>query len=157
MRKVLIVSYAFLLLLSIALLLWLIPNFTPPSSGYGIPASALPNLLACVMLICSAFLLAQNLMGKSEGDGPNPLPVATWVHMLKYFVVLFLAFPLMSYIGFVPGSILLLAVLQYLAGQRNLILIIAISVIFSVTTYYTVMYGMDVDLNIEPPFVLGGE
>lgn len=157
MRKVLMLSYAFLFLLSIALLFWLIPNFTPPSSGYGIPASALPNLLASVMLICSAFLLVQTAMGKGDCNGPNPLPLPIWVHMAKYFTVLFLAFPLMSYIGFIPGSIILLATLQYFAGQRNLMLIIVISVVVSVLTYYAVMYGMDVDLNIEPPFVLGNE
>lgn len=152
MRKVILTVYTVMFGLSILMLLWIIPAQTPPPIGYGIAPSAMPNFLATVMLLSSGTLLIKTLLNKDAECGPNPLPKATWIHMVKYFSILFLAFPLMTFIGFIPASIILLAALQYLSGQRNMILLVAVAVIVSVGTYYVVSQAMGIDLNFEPLF-----
>lgn len=152
MRKVTLTVYTIMFGLSLSLLLWIIPAQTPDPIGYGIAPAAMPSFLASVMLLTSATLLAKTFFNKNADCGPNPLPKATWVHMAKYFSVLFLAFPLMTFIGFIPASMLLLAALQFLSGQRNIVMLIAVSVIVSVLSYFVVSHGMGIDLSFEPLF-----
>ena len=145
MRTINLVTYSLLTVFSFLLLIWIIPTQTPESAGYGIAPSVLPNVLASVMLISSAFLLLQSIKNKDE-KRPNPLPVSAWLHLLKYGAVFFIAFPLMECTGFLSGSMLVLAALQYLSGQRNLLIIIAVSVIISFAGYFALWHGMGVDL-----------
>lgn len=151
MRNVFLITYSAITLLSFSLLLWIIPAQTPPSIGIGIPPSVLPNALAGIMLACSASLLLKTFLTTRE-TSKNPLPLPVWVHIAKYSAVCFLAFPLMSYIGFIAGSMFVLAMFQFLTGQRNIVIIIGVSASVSVLAYLGAVYGMGISLDIAPVF-----
>lgn len=154
MQKTLVAAYGFLLCFGVALLAWIIPAFTPPPSGYGISPAALPELLAATIVALTAWLLigtlrASRRAGASGGRArPDlaPLGARQLLHLAKFAVALFGAFPLMELVGFFPGSVVVLVLLQFLCGQRRLVPMLAVAAIMAGLVYAAVRYVLNVPL-----------
>lgn len=148
MRRTLLAAYLFLGILAVALIVWIIPAYTPPYSGYGMPPAVLPYILSAILLICSLLCAfdAYRAMRAGPDETPSPLPLKRWIHLCVYAVVLFLATPLMERAGFFVGSAIVLAVLQWLAGQRNLFTLAAVSIGVAGVTWAVLWYGLQAPL-----------
>lgn len=148
MRRTLLAAYLLLGLLSVVLIVWLIPAYTPPHSGYGMPPAVLPYILSSILLICSLLCAfdAYRAMRAGPDETPTPLPLKRWIHLAVYAAVLFLAMPVMERAGFFMGSVIVLAVLQWLAGQRNLFTLAAVSVGVAGVTWVILWYGLQAPL-----------
>ena len=146
MFRVNLIVYGTLTAFSLSLIFWLVPLQTPPGLGYGLEPSFLPYILSTVMLICSAWLLIKTLFTRMRQQGPSELKKESFFQLLKYIPLFFITFPLMTWIGFVPASIIILSVLQYLAGQRSILVIAIISVGITLFAYASILYGMRIPL-----------
>lgn len=154
MQKTLLVAYGLLLGLGVALLAWIIPAFTPRPSGYGISPAALPNLLAGFITVLAGWLListwrARRMVRKVVGRGrPDLAPVGArqLLHLARFAVVLFGAFPLMELVGFFPGSVAVLVLLQYLCGQRRLVPMLVVAVTVAGLVYAAARFILNVPL-----------
>ena len=145
MRRSLLICYSLLLILSINLLVWIIPKYTPEWLGYGISSSALPNILATVLLFFSGGLLFKTWRDKSDCSLP-PIGVYEFIHLVKNGVVLLATFPLIKLIGFIPASILSLLALQYIAGQRKIVTMIIVAICVSIVAYGLLVHLLQVPL-----------
>lgn len=128
MRRAIFYTYSFIFLFSLVCIVWLIPAYCPPFSGFGMPPSALPYTLCAVMMIFSLPIIIRSALGrkslfdkkKAEEKHPeNPIPAAKWIHLILFTVVLSPTMLLMHYIGFIPAGIIILSILQVLCGNLN--------------------------------------
>ena len=59
---------------------------------------------------------------------------------------MFSAFPLMELIHFIPASLIILSVLQFLAGQRNMVTLSLVSIVTSVCVWALMRFVLSVPL-----------
>ena len=145
MRRAVFLTYLFFSALSLAGIFWLIPGNTPEYSGYGMPPGALPYTLCGVMLVFSIPILVRTLRRQDDGP-PNPLPLKKWLHLGAFSTVMFATMPLMQWLGFLPGAMIILGILQALCGQRNLPRLVIVSVTVSVVLWACMRYMLNVPM-----------
>ena len=90
---------------SIIMVLFIIPEWTPESQGYGLAASTLPNAMCAVIGVLACFQLACGLRRGLLWNGEHPVSRDVVIHLAKYFGVMLLVFPAWKWLGFVPGGI----------------------------------------------------
>lgn len=125
MRKAILFTYLFFILLSIIGIFWIIPEYTPEFSGFGMPPAALPYILCVIIFLFSIPVLLRTF--RTQNDAPNPLSLRRWLHLLVFGAVLFCTMPVLHFIGFIPGATIILAILQILCGQRNILIMLGYS------------------------------
>lgn len=143
MKKMLMVAYAVLALFGFVLLVWIIPANTE-DAGYGLSPALLPNVLATLILLLSLILLWQTWRSCNI-EAPTILPR----HMLRlaaFSVILFGAFPLMECIGFFPGAVVTLLLLQLMCGQKSIPWLVGVSLGLSGVVWAAMVYVMQVPL-----------
>lgn len=155
MRKAVFYTYFAVFLFSILCIVWLIPAFSPPFSGFGMPPSALPYTLCTIMAVFSVPILIREYPGKKrifgrkpskEDNRPNPLPLSKWIHLIFFSSVFFLTMPLMQAIGFIPAAIIILTLLQLFCGHLNPVKIVLVSVLTSVIVWLCMTYVLSVPM-----------
>ncbi len=139
MRNLLLGTYTFLLLLGLSMLFIFIPRFTPEYLGYGLPSSAMPNLLASCIVIFSFIELVKTYLNK-EDKRPSTITKRNLLHLGQVAVVGFLTFPFMDFVGFIPGAICTIFAFQWICGQRDFKYLISISIILTLIIYFTATY-----------------
>lgn len=144
MKKAEMIFYIFWIFFAILGIFVLIPEYVPEYSDGGISPRTLPYIWSTVILICAVLVVLR--LFKQKDYGTNPLPLKKWLHLLSYGIVMFSAFPLMELIGFIPASIIVLGVLQFFAGQRNIILLSVISAITAVCVWALMRFVLSVPL-----------
>ena len=137
-------------------LAWVIPNYTPPYPGYGVSSALLPNVAFGIILGLSLLLLGHNLLlylrGKSTGtlaDQKEKVPPEEKVHLgyLAFFLIpCFLLMPAMKWIGFIPGGLLFMLVIQILCGQRKPVTLVIVAVCTVGAMYAAMRYGLGVPM-----------
>lgn len=141
---------------SAAFLIWIIPAFTPPYPGYGVSSALLPNLAVGLILVLSLLSLLRNMLrylwAKSSNPGkvqPEGIREDDRVHLWFYagfMIPCILLMPAMKWMGFIPGGLLFMLLIQYLCGQRKPIAMVLVAVV-SVGSMYAVMrYGLNVPM-----------
>lgn len=145
MRRAVFLTYLFFAAFSLVGIFWLIPRYTPEYSGYGMPPGALPYTLCGVMFLFSLPILVRTLRGK-DGGTPNPLPWKKWLHLGAFSAVMFATMPLMQRAGFLPGAMVILAMLQLLCGQRNASRLVVISAAVSTALWACMRYVLNVPM-----------
>lgn len=143
MKKVMMATYALMLVLSIALLAWIIPNNTE-DSGWGLSPALLPNGLALVMLVTSAMLLWET--AHSDNSAPSSIKARHLLRLAAYSVILFGTFPLMTVIGFLPGGILAMLGFQLLCGQRDIKWLAGLSIGLPGVVWLLMVYVLQVPM-----------
>ncbi len=141
---------------SLVFLLWVIPTFTPPYPGYGVSSALLPNVAFGSILALSLLSLGLNIFShfKSKstkpeagqsGDIPSGGRVHLW-HLACFMIPCILLMPAMKWIGFIPGGLLFMLLIQYLCGQRRPVTM-ALVAAGTVGFLYAVMrYGLSVPM-----------
>jgi len=141
---------------SLVFLLWVIPTFTPPYPGYGVSSALLPDVAFGSILALSLLSLGLNIFShfKSKstkpeagqsGDVPSGGRVHLW-HLVCFMIPCILLMPAMKWIGFIPGGLLFMLLIQYLCGQRRPVTM-AIAAAGTVGFLYAVMrYGLSIPM-----------
>ncbi len=145
MQKTILRSYIFIALFAITMIVWAIPNYTPESLGYGLPPAVLPYCLSFVLLFLSLYRIILSFR-EIKADIESSISVWGLLHLLKFVVLFFATFPLMSLIGFIPASIIVIALLQILAGQRKVAIIASVSIVVSLIFYCIIVYVVNAPL-----------
>ena len=116
MKKVLLAAYLLMAVLGIVLLAWVIPANTE-DSGYGLSPALLPNILATLLLVTSLVLLGNTV--RSCTDEASPITARHLVRLAAFAAIFLGTFPLMSLIGFFPGGVVSMLLIQLMCGQKD--------------------------------------
>ncbi len=117
-------GYGCMICFSLSLLFWIIPTWTPPWPGYGMPADLVPKVAAWFILLLAALGLGRNLLilhkerasaqkatcDKEESAATRP----GWLHLLIYIVPCALFMPAVALCGFIPAGIVFLLIIEFL-------------------------------------------
>lgn len=144
MKKAEMIFYLFWLFFAILGIFVLIPQYVPEYSDGGISPRTLPYIWSSVILFCAIIVVLR--LYKQTDQRINPLPLKKWLHLFSYGIVMFLAFPLMKLISFIPASIIALGILQLFAGQRNILILLLVSVVTTGCVYVLMRFVLSVPL-----------
>jgi len=139
-------AYIVIIFISLIFILWLIPAYSPPYPGYGIPPSLLPYLVTFLTLIISAGKLLINLFTKQKDVTTNDSEKIDICHLLKFVTPSFLLMPAIQLIGFITAGFLFMVVIQYISGNRKVILNFFVSIIVVLSVYIIIKYLISVPL-----------
>lgn len=135
MRQLLLITYTSLFVIGILLFFYFIPKFTPESLGYGLPSSTLPKFLAGSISFFSCIEFIKTLKNKDDLR-PSTIPLTSVINLVKFLTIAFATFPLMDFIGFIPGAILSIFALQLACGQRNFLILVSLSIGLALAIYF---------------------
>ncbi len=139
-----ILTYIFLIGFSIVSYTWIIPTYSPPDLGFGIPATFFPSLLVIAIAILSGIKLLFTIIKKEGKEEKFGFDLFDLKNFLPYFILLLLAMPSLEFLGFFLTSILYISLFQYFVGERRLIRNIATSIITTVIMYCAFWYGLKI-------------
>jgi MFS superfamily sulfate permease-like transporter len=146
---------------SVFFLVWAIPNFTPAYPGYGVSSRLLPNVVISLILALSVLSLVTNILfhyrtkssvtteerrAEKEKDEIRPEDKVHLWHLAIFMIPCILLFPALRWIGFIPGAILFMMVMQYFCGQRNPLIIVIVAICTAGVIYMAIMYGLKVPM-----------
>ncbi|MBP3730181.1 MAG: tripartite tricarboxylate transporter TctB family protein [Mailhella sp.] len=146
MYRVNILAYLFLLLFCTVCFTYVIPNWTPPYPGFGVPASYVPSVLCGVIAALSLIGLILTFVRKTGSEKSSGLTFRRFGHFLLLLLPIAVSMPLMKTLTFVPGSIIVIAALQIFAGERSWLRIACVSGITAVLAYAGLWYGLHLPL-----------
>lgn len=148
MKKADIVTALFLLVTGLVMIFVIIPAQTYPGEEYGVPPATVPTAAMAVVTVMAGILLVQRLLErrKNEKDTPSPMKRLQWLHIAGFTILLFAGLAAIKFLHFIPGGILILAVLMIIAGQRKVLTIILVSVPIPFLIYAALWYGLRIPL-----------
>ncbi len=149
MRKVDIITALFLLVTGLLMIFVIIPAQTYPGEEYGIPPATVPTAAMVLITLMAGIILIQRLREKDNNkkeDTVSPFTSSQWLHITGFTVLLFLGLGAIKFFHFIPGGILILAVLMFITGQRKILTIIIVSVPIPFLVYAALWYGLRIPL-----------
>lgn len=146
-------------LVSMFFLIWIIPAYTPPYPGYGISSALLPYVVISIILVLSVLSLVQNLLTyrkenlKKSATIEESLSggirqedrVHLW-HLACFMIPCFLLMPFMKWLGFIPGGLLFMMLMQYLCGQRKPVTMVIVAICAVGFSYAAMRYGLGIPM-----------
>ena len=139
------ISYGTIAVFSSALLLWIIPAWSPEYPGYGVPATLLPNVAAGFMLVLSLLGLVRTVLARKSTTGETVGRIH-WKHIAVFLMPCVLLMPAMSLAGFIPAGIVFMACIQYACGQRRWLTMAIVAVVPVVVVYALMRFGLGVPM-----------
>ena len=133
-----------LMIASIVMVLFIIPEWTPEPQGYGLAASTLPNAMCVVIGTLACFQLVSGVRRGLVRNGDQPVSFDVVIHLAKYFGVMLLVFPAWKWLGFVPGGMAVLALLYVVTGIGNRAAIALICALLPVVCHVLLWYGLHI-------------
>jgi hypothetical protein len=141
---------------SLVFLIWIIPTFTPPYPGYGVSSALLPNMAFGIILALSLLSLGHNIFShyrakstnSEEGQPGDIRPedrVHLW-HLTCFMIPCVLLMPAMQWVGFIPGGLLFMLLIQYLCGQRKPVALVLVAVLTVGLMYAAMRYGLGIPM-----------
>jgi len=148
MRKADIITALFLLVTGLTMIFVIIPVQTYPGEEYGVPPATMPTAAMGIVTAMAGILLVQRLLDrrKTEKDTPSPMRRLQWLHIAGFTALLFAGLAAIKFLHFIPGGILILAVLMFITGQRKPLNIILVSVPTPFLVYAALWYGLKIPL-----------
>jgi hypothetical protein len=149
MRKADIATGLVLTVIGLYLLLIGIPNETSVSDfdiGGTLPSSLFPYISIGLLTGLSILLVIKNLLNIGKDDEDPPMSIKNWLHLLciaGLFVMTLVSF---TYLGFVPGGIIMIASLMLYMGTQSLFRIALTSILATVSIYIFFWYGFHIAL-----------
>ncbi len=144
------------------MLIWLIPNYTPPYPGYGASPALVPNVSVGIMMAMSILALLKNLLaayaGKQvppeESEFPDDAQTGGFTqvgriklfHLLSFIVPCGLLVVGINTIGYLPAAFLFMLVIQYIVGSKKLIQPFVVSLSAVALMYIIMRYGFGVPI-----------
>lgn len=145
MRKAEIITSALLLLLSLAMIFFIVPAQTEPGEEFGVPPSTMPTAAMVVLGGLSLIHLIAKLRQADDGT-PNPIPAASWKHIGLFTGLLFAGLAAIKYLSFIPGGILIIASMMLITGQRKPLIVGLTSIIAPCLIYVALWHGLRIPL-----------
>ena len=148
MKKADIITALFLLVTGLMMIFVIIPAQTYPGEEYGVPPATVPTAAMAVVTFMAGILLVQRLLDrrKNKKDTPSPMKRSQWLHIAGFTVLLSAGLAAIKFLHFIPGGILILAVLMIITGQRRPLTIILVSVPTPFLIYAALWYGLRIPL-----------
>lgn len=156
------ISYILILGISILLLIWAIPKYTPPYPGYGASPALVPIVSVGVMAVMAILALVRNALAKY---GNSPLPPEeeefpedaqtsgftqvgriNLVHLASFMIPCALLVVGIDYIGYLPAAFLFMLVIQFVIGSRAVLQPVVVSIVAVALMYVTMRYGFGVPI-----------
>jgi hypothetical protein len=141
---------------SVVFLLWVIPSYTPPYPGYGVPPSLVPNVAVGVILALSVLALVRSIVSHLWAKPNRPeesMPGSTsrvdrvnLRHLALFMIPCVLLLPAMKWVGFIPTGAVFMLVIQYLCGQRKPVPAVLVTVGTVGILYVAMRYGLGVPM-----------
>lgn len=98
-------------------------------------ATFVPWVLAGLLVLLSLMLLVGNIISNSE-NSPVSIPKRDFFGIAGLLLLIASYIKLMSYVGFIPVSIVFLAILTWIAGSRKPLGILCFSVLTTCIVYF---------------------
>ena len=148
MRKADIVAAIFLVVTGLVMVFIIIPAQTYPGEEYGVPPATVPTAAMVIVTVMAGILLIQRLFDrkKNQTDTPAPIRRHQWLHIAGFTTLLFVGLAAIKFLHFIPGGILILAVLMIVTGQRKPLTIIFVAVPIPCLVYAALWYGLRIPL-----------
>jgi len=141
---------------SLVFLIWIIPTFTPPYPGYGVSSALLPNVAFGIILALSLLSLGHNIFSHYRAKSTNseegqpgdirPEDRAHLWHLTCFMIPCVLLMPAMQWVGFIPGGLLFMLLIQYLCGQRKPVTLVLVAVLTVGLIYAAMRYGLGIPM-----------
>jgi len=155
------IAYLFVIGLSIFLLSWVIPTYTPPYPGYGASPALVSIVAVSVMLFMSILSLitigiaiyTNKPLPQEEREFPEDLENdsgftqigrVNLYHLARIMIPCVLLVVAIEYIGYELASFAFLMALQYVIGSRKWTQSIVLSVVLTAVLYIVMRYGFGV-------------
>lgn len=154
MRKSDMMTGLIFAILSLWLLIYAIPRHIDGGTGeYGMSSAMLPKIMALSMLVLSVVQIGVNLVPKKntltsgkKDKAAEPDWPSHGIFWLKLAVFLAGYLGLLKLLGFIPASVIFLALLQYLVGQRKYFILWILAIVVPLVLYITFRHGMGIML-----------
>ena len=153
-------AYVAIAVTCVALLVWVIPAFTPAYPGYGASPALVPNVAVGLTLVMAVLELVRAGVGHWSGrarpvqdteypedtdaGGFSQLGRLRLGHLARFMIPCALLLPAMNWIGFLPSSVLFLLAIQYLIGGFKPVRAIVLAVMVAGLMYAAIRYGFNV-------------
>lgn len=154
-------GYLLVIGISVLMLSWAIPNYTPEYPGYGAPPAMVPNVAVGVILVMACLSLLQTVLSvylkkplplqerefpeDVEGDsGFTQVGRVNLKHLASIMIPCVLLLVAIDYIGYVPACIVFLMAIQYLIGSRRWVQSTVIAIVLVAFLYIVMRYGFGV-------------
>lgn len=110
--------------------------------------STFPTLILGIMLVCSIVVSVQEIRAahaaaEQAGEGLSPLDIK---RIIGFVIAIFVYVFIVGKITFIPATVLLLAALLLLFGQRKPLICIAVPVGFTLAIYAIFEFALKIDL-----------
>ena len=143
-----ILAYSVVIVVSIVMLAWVIPTWSPEYPGYGVPATLVPDASCALMLLLAALGLSKEvwtlLRDKTNNKKPQKqIAGCQWLHLIRFIVPGLLILPAAHVVGFIPAGIIFL---QFFCGQRKAVPMILVSLIPVLAIYAVARFGLNVPM-----------
>ena len=139
------ISYGTIAVFSSALLIWIIPAWSPEYPGYGVPATLLPNIAAGFMLVLSLLGLIRAVLARTSASGGSVERIH-WKHIAVFLIPCVLLMPAMARIGFIPAGIVFMLWIQHACGQRRWLTMAVVAVVPVAVVYARMRYCLGVPM-----------
>ena len=148
MREADTLTSIILIVIGLVMIFVVIPWQTSPGEEFGVPPATVPTAAMSIVTVMAIILLIQSLRGakQSRADRPSPMRKQDWLHIAGYTAYLFAGLAAFKWLHFIPGGIILLAVLMFLTGQRKPLLIVLVAVPVPFIVYAGLWYGLRMPL-----------
>lgn len=167
-------GYLAIAAISVVLLAWAIPAYTPPHPGYGASPALVPNVAAAVMLVMAILALLRNALarwgGKPLDAAERDYPAAeasggfTQVGRVRLARLLILMLPCALLVpafawlgaiglelgfaafGYIAAAFVFLMVFQYILGRREPLPAVMLATAMTLVMYVAMRYVFGVPL-----------
>lgn len=156
------IAYVCILVVSVALLVWLIPKYSPPYPGYGASPALVPNVAVAIMLVMAVLALLRNgftyWWGRTRRPEESEFPdegessgftqvgrIRLW-HLARLVIPCALLIPALYWFDYIPVAIVFMLVIQYVIGRREPIPAVILAVAMALFMYAAMRYGFSVPL-----------
>ncbi len=154
-------TYVAILIASIYMIVWIIPDNTPAYPGYGASPALVPYVAVGIILAMSILALVRNALaiwgnkplspaeGEYPGDGESSggfsqVGRISLPHLARFLIPAGLLFYGFDTIGYIATSIAFMLILQYLVGCRKIVPAIIVALVTVALMYAAMRYGFGV-------------
>jgi len=151
-------TYVFILIASIYMLGWIIPEYTPPYPGYGASPALVAYVAVGIIAVMAVLALIRNALAiwgnkplsPAEGeypkddDGFSQVGRVDLLHLARFLIPPALLFYGFDTIGYISTSILFMLLLQYLVGRREIVPAFVVALATVAFMYVAMRYGFGV-------------
>ena len=137
MRRSDIVSGVLLVLFGLVMIFFVVPIEIDSTGDYGLDPKFFPVMLLWLVIVMALLLVGSRLPVPADPpDAEVPLDAQNWMFIVGASLYLLAGFVAITALGFIPATIVMIAVLMYIMGvRRQWIRLISVSVAAPVLIY----------------------